>query len=456
LWREQLEERLAPVVEEEVSRALPVSPEEEEALPEWAKDLRPAMEAPTPPEEEAAPAPFLEGVDLPEWLQAEERPAVEGAPAEAPAEAMAWLDRLVEEEVLEEVPSLAAVERLPRPVLPTLSPARQRAAELVASLLAVPEVEVRPKRPEPITLPKRLFHWLGQRWPMLALAVAMIVLVFSDLPLPIPMVQRDEYNRQAFAFIGEEVVEAEDGTRPVVLMAYDWDVQRAAEMRPLSLAVTRHVLNRDGRIIAVSTTFQGGQLAQEILDAAVLASEDEGLVYGRDYMNLGLRTGGESALRLLRTQPLYLTFPSDFQYGRRSSDYALMQEAQSLDDVSLLVIMAGEEDRVIAWLEQVRSQSLNKPCVLIVPMELEPLVQPYVQARGVAPDAVLTGLPTLAEYEAWLLQYEGIELNEEVPLGRRLNLLDVAMLGLVLIILLGNLAQLVRWLFGLRKGVSRS
>ncbi len=467
---EEVPEVPVEVVPEEELYAFPVTPEEEAALPEWARALKPV-------EKEAAPIPFLEGVELPEWLRAEERPAEEAV--EAPAPELAWLERLAGEEVEEEVPALAAVERLPRPPLPPLSPARRQAAELFATLAAAPEPEKRPMAERVPSFSQRLLRWLAQRWPMLALALLMIVMLAANISLPGVRVPVSEAE-QAFAAVEKAIAwspEAGEHPRPV-LVAFDWELHRVGEMRPLALVVVRHLLKWKSPVIAVSTTFQGSQLAQEVLETALLEVLPKGNVYGepgtgqvfqaveqlvaqgygdfRNYtygdhfVNLGLRTGAESALRLLADQPLAWTFPRDFLYGLPSADYPLLQQVRSLEDASLWIVMVGEEDRALGWLEQVISRYPNKPCLLVIPTELGPLVQPYRQARVGAP-ALLRGVAAAAQYEVLLREREMVSLSPGLSVERRLSLLTVAQFGLVILILAGNLAQLGHWLDHLRK-----
>jgi len=462
-WMEEMAPAEA-VPEEELYAPAPVTPEEEAALPEWARALKPK-------EEERAPMPFLEGVELPEWLRTEERPAEEKA-VEAPATELAWLERLAGEEAEEEAPTPAAIERLPRPPLPPLSPARREAAELFAALVAVPEPEKRPRARRLPSFSQRLLHWLSQRWPMLALALLMAVMVAANISLPGARVPVPEAE-QAFTSVEQAIAwssEAGETPRPV-LVAFDWDLHRVGEMRPLALVVLRHLLKWKAPVIAVSTTFQGGQLAQETMETALLEVLPRGNDYGepgtgqvfqtvdrlarqygefRDYaygdyfLNLGIRTGAESALRLLADQPLSWTFPRDFLYGRPSADYPLLQRVPSLEDVSLLVVMVGEEDRALGWLEQVIARYPNKPCLLVIPTELGPLVQPYRQARAGTP-ALLRGVAAAVQYEALLRDREQVSLSPGLSVERRLSLLTVAQFGLVALILLGNLALLGGW-----------
>jgi hypothetical protein len=92
---------------------------------------------------------------------------------------------------------------------------------------------------------------------------------------------------------------------------------------------------------------------------------------------------------------------------------------------------------------------------LVVPTELEPLVYPYLQARGVAPDEMLRGIEAAAEYEVWLMRNEGIRLDQELSLEKRLNLLAIGSFGLVAIVVIGNVVQLWQWLVDLRRESSK-
>ncbi|MBN1484656.1 MAG: hypothetical protein JXA37_08030, partial [Chloroflexia bacterium] len=458
------------LAEEEEAAPAAVSAEEEE-LPAWLAEEKEAAEAaPASPPEEAppekapapTPAPLFEGIDLPDWLRVEEAAAIEQEPVETPSESLDWLDRFIEEEQVPEVEqqiSLTALERMPRPPLAPLSPARQEAADLFSALVAAPEPPAQPKVIKAPSLVERGLHWLSQKWPPALLLLVLLVSWGQSFPrLQLPL---HSENLQAFQEIDRAIMEGAGelagapSEQAVVLVAYDWEIQRVAEMQPLALALTRHLFKRRARIIAVSTTFQGGQLAQEVLDISQQESGYEGLSYGWDFVNLGIRPGVASALHLLSTDSLDQVFPRDFPFGQPSADYSLVQQAPTLAEVDLLVIMAGEENIAISWLEQVRSYYPEKPCVVIVPSDLAPLMQPYLQARGIAPDAILWGTAAALEYEGWLMRNEGIELDRELPLQQRLNLLAVAELTLVGLILIGNVVQLGQWLKGLGKKSSQ-
>jgi hypothetical protein len=277
------------------------------------------------------------------------------------------------------------------------------------------------------------------------------ILVFGHYPFPVTPAGISTGTDAAITTLERSA--ADPGA--VVLVAYDWDVQRAAEMRPLALAVTSHLIRREARIIAVSTVPQGGQLAEDIFRLAIEENQvlktNQVYDYGEDYVNLGLRTGAESAMRLLVAQPLSATFPRDFREGKLSANMGLIQDVDTLEDVALLVVIAGEEDRAVAWLEQVRSRYLDKPCLLVVPADLMPTIRPYLDARMISPDGVLEGFPAAVEYVAWLDRNEGIKLYTALPLEQRQNVVVIAEMVLVGVILVGNLVELVAWLLRLRR-----
>ncbi|MGC8873074.1 MAG: hypothetical protein ACP5SI_01330 [Chloroflexia bacterium] len=397
-----------------------------EAVPEWVHALQ--------PQEEGQQIAFLEGLELPEWLRVEEK-YVEEAPAEP---TFTWLERLEEEA------EPVAVEHLVRPPLPPLSPARRRAADLFGAIVAAPE-PVPKARPAPApSFLKRLLRWLGSRWPALFLLCALLV----GWALPSSQPEITQRSWPVLERMDQVLRGAEGGDAPVVLVAFDWDVHRIGEMYPLATTLMRHLLRpldpqKDPRkrpaVVAVSTTFQGGYVAQEVWETMRAASGYEGVEYGTDFLNLSMRPGGESALRLLASQPITRTFPVDHLFGQPADYYLLGKRLKSLSEVNLLVIMAGEEERAVAWLEQVRSRHPDLPCILLVPAELRPVLEPYLQARGIAPDGALWGLAAALEYEDWLGRLSGIVVHRDLPLEKRLNLLAVAQLSLVALVVLGNL-----------------
>ncbi len=410
---------------------LPHVPEAEgERVPDWARALQP---------QESAQASFLEGLELPDWLRVEEE-RVEEVPAEP---TLSWLERLGEEEEVKPAP----VGTTARPPLPPLSPARRRAADLFAALVAAPE-PVPQERPSPApSLLKRFFRWLSGRWPGLFLLG--VLLVGWVLPSSPPEIAQENWS--VLERIDQVLRSTAGEDPPLVLVAFDWDLHRAGEMHPLGTALMRHLLRpidpqRDPRkrpaVVAVSTTFQGGYIAQEVWESARDASGYEGVAYGTDFLNLAMRPGGESALRLLTSQPVSATFPVDHLFGQPVEYYALGKRLGRLEGIDLLVVMAGEESKAVAWLEQVRSRYPHLPCVLIAPAELRPVLEPYMQARGISPDGALWGLRAAFEYEDWLNRMSGIVVHRDLPLEKRLNVLAVAQLGLVALVVLGNLLPL--------------
>ena len=429
------EETAPPELEVERASWLPSLPAgEAKQVPEWARALQP---------QEGAQMAFLEGLDLPEWLrvEAEQREQAAAEPA------LSWLERLGEKEEVVEKPGV--LERLPRPPLPPLSPARRRAADLFAALAAAPEPVPRPRATPAPSFFHRLLRWLGGRWPALFLLVAL--LVGWGMPPLRPEITQENWG--TFDRIDRVLHDASGDKPPLVLVAFDWDVHRSGEMRPLATALVRHLLRpvdpqadprRRPAVVAVSTTFQGGHLAQEVWESALAASGYEGIAYGSDFLNLSMRPGSDSALRLLASQPLTLTFPADHPYGLPADYYLLGKRLGSLSEVALLIVMAGEETRAVSWLEQVRSQYPDLPCVLVAPAELRPVLEPYLQARGIAPNGALWGVRAALEYEEWLGRLSGIVIHRDLPLEKRLNLLAVGQLSLVLLLVLGNLIPLAK------------
>ena len=61
-------------------------------------------------------------------------------------------------------------------------------------------------------------------------------------------------------------VEAAPADRPVLLV-YDWDASRSAEMSLLARAVTHHIMARKLPFVTVSTAPQGPGFAQQVTES---------------------------------------------------------------------------------------------------------------------------------------------------------------------------------------------
>jgi hypothetical protein len=322
---------------------------------------------------------FFGGADLPAFL----RPAEPPAPAETEeSRTVNWMQSLGIQEDDSEVAVVTTPEvRLPRPEF-RRSHAQVEAASLLQRLVAQPYPEAAPAE-EPASPP--LWQQIGvERVLYVALALALLAGAFVPSFVNGLGLQALTPNEVSVGAVVDEVDQLADDD--VVLLAYEWDAQRISELAPLEDAITSHLIEQEAGIVSVSTDPQGTILSFDLRDK-LQAEGYRG--QGFDYILLGYRPGGQIAALRSMAQDFAATLREDFK-GEDASQGALATDMetrqprlQSLNDLSMIVVMADQVEDVQGWMEQVHRVVSDVPMVFLVPSEIAPIVQPYLQQDNV-------------------------------------------------------------------------
>jgi hypothetical protein len=186
--------------------------------------------------------------------------------------------------------------------------------------------------------------------------------------------------------------------RPVIV-AFEYTPAMAGALDPEADALLQSFVNNDSTVIAVSQSAPGVAMAQQALQRA---GAEQGDV-------LGYIPGGPVGLRRLRH---CLNAGGDCQtlYGR-PLDNGLRD---ALSDTALIVVLAGDGNELLDWIEQVGT-STEIPLLAAVTPAVAPVAAPYHssgQLTGVfsniaqtenAPQAsTLSGTPTALTLTQWL------------------------------------------------------
>jgi hypothetical protein len=267
------------------------------------------------------------------------------------------------------------------------------------------------------------------------LAVLLIRPPFGDISAPTAQGTLEFYS----------MIENVPEDRPV-LVAYDWDATRSAEMSILSEAVMRHLMARRLRFVTVSTVPQGPGFAQQVTDSIIQDPDSNyGYEYGSNYLVLGYLPGNEVALRALVTN-FSQAMPLDYKERNTLSSYQIMQggEIQGVSDFALIVDLASEEADLRNWIEQVAVRS-GVPIIAAVPQSLDPIARPYTNLPVGGLQAVISG-PTGALQYNRQLELQGrltAAQGSLTALTDRLNAQSVAQLlvGIVILAALVGMAS---------------
>ncbi|MDQ6695658.1 MAG: zinc-ribbon domain-containing protein [Chloroflexota bacterium] len=332
---------------------------------------------------------------------------------------------------------------------------RQGAVEVLAELIQ-PHMDAVLPRPVNISgvLPRNAAVQQRQslrRWllPDGIIYLAVLAILLPVLFLKLPLGNLSAPTRQGAAEFYRTIQEMP--TAKPVLVAYDWDATRSAEMALLSRAVMNHLMSRHIRFVTISTTPQGPGFAQQIAQSvAEDPRSNYGYRYGTDYLILGYLPGDASALRAL-TQDLAGPLPLDYVNGQRVIDYPIIKAGKitNIKDFSMVIDLASEEADLRNWVEQVGTH--NVPLIAAVPQGLEPLARPFVGIPGAGLKAIVSGALGALQYDQQLTQSgraSGLDAND---LSTRLNAQSVAQLLVSLVIVAALIGMATQKIYNRRE-----
>ncbi|MCS7364107.1 MAG: hypothetical protein NDF54_01550 [archaeon GB-1867-035] len=183
----------------------------------------------------------------------------------------------------------------------------------------------------------------------------------------------------------------------MVVVSFDFGLSALGELYPIAFATLHHLFSKSVKFAIIATWNEGPIVAKMIIDK-LKPEETYNKVYGEDWIFLGWAPGGEQAMAALG-RDFWGTITLDYLYKKPVSEYSIMQNLKSAEDVDLLISFEtgtpGADEWVRQWWEPYRVPMLVA-CIGV----MAPTVAPYVQAGQVL--ALLPGLRAGAEYEKLL------------------------------------------------------
>ncbi|MFB0546767.1 MAG: hypothetical protein ACETWB_07645, partial [Anaerolineae bacterium] len=386
-------------------------------------------------------------------------PPLEAAPVEealAPAEIPTWLQSLrppeVSEAVPEEIPAAEAIETKGLlagikgilPVEPIISAPHTLKAPLVSAPAAVgPEqaglfekiVTKRPLAPVEVEVRRRArILRVDPRW-FIYLIVALAVVL--------PLLSQGQWFDSHDVIVTEAAGEVYEAIQALpegamVLVAYDYDPSLAAEMGLQAEAILHHLMDRNLRVMALSLYPSGPEIAQETMDKV---AAKHGYLYGKDYVNLGYLAGREAALRGFGLNPLG-TAKVDYRDHKSLNTLPVMKDFlpdQGIQNIAMIVELAGGQDALQGWIEQVVSPHKDKvKMVAGVTASIQPFAMPYRDSGQLL--GLISGPTGAAEYE--------VKAGRPSSAVDNLDSQSITLLVVIILMLVGNMEYLVTRLRG--------
>jgi len=264
---------------------------------------------------------------------------------------------------------------------------------------------------------------LDQKYLYLVLAIMVSIPIIKPLGLP---VVPGTYTKGTYDFISS----LPEGS--VFVLDAAQTAGYGAELQTQYVAILRHLLSLDVKLVIVSFAaegpmlvdmgFAGGTISGTPVDPAFY-----GDVYGEDYVYLGFIPGGETA---------FFAFGLDCwmtkvdEYGTPLEDLPIMQYCKTGEDWYGIMSFAGgnHEQRIAQW-----NSVYGVPLLFGVPGVSAPRMYSYIATGQV--ESMLVSLIGAAEYEM---------LSGKVGLAS--SLMDVLSLGqitIVFFIILGNIGYYI-------------
>lgn len=262
---------------------------------------------------------------------------------------------------------------------------------------------------------------IDRRWLFLLIGLAVLTPMVLDLPMPAGRI--NERTQAVHDYINT----AEPGD--VVVLAVDYGPASMPEVHPMAVAVTRHALQRDLRVVAMTLNVQGSLLADMALQEAVSVEELGDKKDGVDYVNLGFKPGG-SLVVLGMGDNIPKTFARDAQ-GRPVATLPVMRDIETFDDIHLVMAIESTTAADI-WILFARER-FNQAVAMGVTAVMATDFYPYLSTGQLV--GMINGLKGAAEYET-LIEHHDIAL-----LGMTAQ--SVAHMVIIIFVIMGNIGYFV-------------
>ena len=229
---------------------------------------------------------------------------------------------------------------------------------------------------------QKLVH-LDRRWVFLAMGIAVLIPVLKQLPsFQIPsLLVKDAYN---------EIEKLPPGSK--LLLAFDYDPGSAPELQPMATALAWHAAKKGHKIYFIALWPLGVNMIQDTV-SQVISKDFPDYTEGRDYVNLGFRTGNEGVIKVIVTN-LQGLFNVDVR-GKSLHDIPMTKGIASLQDMDLIVSVSAGYPGTKEWV-QYAGTPYNIDVIGGCTGVQAPLLYPYYpsQMKG-----LLGAIKSAAEYE---------------------------------------------------------
>ena len=212
-----------------------------------------------------------------------------------------------------------------------------------------------------------------------------------------------------------------------LMIGFNYGPSSLAELHPMARAVIHHCFRKKIRLIGMTLLPDGATLGDDMLREV---AEEDGAVYGEDYVYLGFRPGATQVLLGMGTA-IDSVFEAD--YARTSlAEIPMMEDIKNYEQIDLVLDLASGSST--EWWITYTNTRYNQQIAAGVTGVIVSQMYPYLQTKQLI--GLMPGLLGAAEYE---------KLIERPGKGTEgMSIQSFAHLLVVGLVILGNIAFFIQ------------
>ncbi|OGN73671.1 MAG: hypothetical protein A2X25_15035 [Chloroflexi bacterium GWB2_49_20] len=177
-----------------------------------------------------------------------------------------------------------------------------------------------------------------------------------------------------------------------VLLVFDYEPAYSGELEATAAPLVDNLLFSGARLAILSTSPTGPTLAEHFLKTTQGKHDYQS---GQQYANLGYLAGGASGVLSFALNPSQ-TIPYALD-GSLPWQTPLLQDIHTLADFDMVIILTDNSDTARIWVEQTGSILGQKPMLMAISAQAEPMIRPYYDSKQIK--GLVTGLAGGKAYE---------------------------------------------------------
>jgi len=224
-----------------------------------------------------------------------------------------------------------------------------------------------------------------------------------------------------------------------VLLAFDYDPASEGELGPMATAFVRHAAEKKLRMYFMTLWPIGPQMIDSTI-AKVITADFPELAYGRDYVNLGYKSGYEAVIKVIVTN-LRELYTTDSR-GTGMQEIPMMEGITNIQQMKLIINVSAGYPGTKEWVQYASTPFPQVRLVAGATGVQSPLLYPYVPRQL---PGLLGAIKGAAEYEKLVVDaYLGANPHPKyLEALRRMGPQLVAHLLIMTLIVLANVVFFV-------------